>query len=114
MELKFRCLMRNVDDCAAGERIVIEILEIIERKFMRLITIDILDIRSSSFDRETHSPWVYVFGQIQVNGILGRAIGRRMISRGTYKLKSNELSEHFEDVYIHFYEDIKRMFRSYY
>nr|AFR67103.1 gamma protein [Kimberley virus]AFR67107.1 gamma protein [Kimberley virus] len=114
MELKFRCLLRNVNDCAAGERIVFEVLELIERKFMRLIAIDILDIRSSSFDRETHNPWVYVFGQIQVTGILGRVIGRRMIGRGSYKLKSHELQEHFEDVYIHFYEDIKRMFRSYY
>ncbi|AAG10419.1 gamma protein [Bovine ephemeral fever virus] len=111
MDLKFRCLIKNVADGRAGEIIVEECLEIIEQKYLRLMTIDLKEIRSSMFDQESN-PWVYVFGKIYISGLMGRAIGKRMVKRGTYRIKEGELINHFEGVHIHFYKDIEKIFHS--
>nr|AAB63109.1 gamma protein [Bovine ephemeral fever virus] len=111
MDLKFRCLIKNVADGRAGEIIVEERLEIIEQKYLRFMIIDLKEIRSSMFDQESNS-WAYVFGKIYISGLMGRAIGKRMVKRGKYRIKEGELINYFEGVHRHFYKDIEKIFHS--
>ncbi|QEA08647.1 gamma protein [Puchong virus] len=111
MDLKFRCLIRNVDNGMSGELIVVEVLNVLRTGFMNLPNFDLLDIRSSMFDQESNNPWVYVFGRVHVSGIMSRFIGRKMVTRGSYKIKKEWISNHFEDVHIHFYSDIGKIYR---
>nr|WGO62846.1 gamma protein [Hefer Valley virus] len=110
MDLKFRCLIRNVDNGTSGELIVIEVLNVIKEKFLGLPSIDLIDIRSSMFDQESSNPWVYVFGKVHVSGLMGRFFGRKMATKGSYKIKRDLLNNHFEDVHIHFYQDFGRIY----
>ncbi|AEH58024.1 gamma protein [Berrimah virus] len=113
MDLKFRCLIKNVADGRAGEIIVQECLDVIENKYLRLVSFDFKEIRSSIFDQESN-PWVYVFGKIYASGMMGRIIGSRMVKRGTYRIKEGELINHFETVHIHFYKDLGKIFNHKY